>query len=1244
MIDPKNIKVIKKIIIVAACLIGVFFLILLLLPEKSFKWNAEAGYRWAELPALNPGQPGFTLLPSSKTKIAFTNSLTEDQIKGNRFLLGGSGVATGDVDGDGLIDLYFCGLDTSNILYKNVGNWKFKDITERAGVACSNRFSTGATFADIDGDSDLDLLVTALGGPNACFLNDGAGTFTEVTDSAGLKSTNGSTSMTLADIDGDGDLDLYMTNFKKISVESLYAPRERAPNRVAKKVGDTYEILPQFKQHYRVEIVGGQPTLFENAEPDILYLNDGNGIFSPASFTGGRFLDEAGNPVSELKDWGLQPRFQDMDNDGDPDIYVCNDYWSPDRIWINDGSGHFQAIAKLAVRHTSRFTMAVDFSDVDRDGDTDFLLIDMLSQNHQRRMQQIGTSSSLPPIIGQFDDRPQIKRNTLFLNRGDNTYAEIGQFSGVQASEWTWSVRFLDVDLDGYEDILATNGQLHDFEDSDTNDRVQRLAAFGYDYRQLTMLYPKYLTPNVAFRNKGDLTFENVSQKWGFTTPDIAWGMAFADFDNDGDLDIATNRLHDPAGIYRNEASAPRIAVRLKGLAKNTQGIGAKIRLEGGPVLQQKEVMCAGTYLSGSDPMVTFAADSVEKELAIEVIWRSGKISRINNVIPNRIYEIDETGAISLRDSIVSPFSPDSTAKPFFDDVSHLIDHEHHEDVFDDFKRQPLLPYRLSQLGPGVAWHDIDSDGDDDLMIASGKGGQFACFRNNGERGFSKIRSSAVAHNLEQDQTAVLGWTKAGGEVSVLVGGSNYEDRRTGDAFFMNYDFKNSIVHSRQVLNDKSGIGPMVMADIDGDGDLDLFVGGRSTPGRYPEPASSLLYRNERGAFTIDKRNSQQFHLVGMASGAVFSDLDKDGDPDLILAIEWGPVKVFRNNNGHFLDITVDLGLDHFTGRWNGVTTGDLDEDGNLDIIATNWGLNTAYPASAENLLRIYYGDFDGNGTLDIVEAHFDRDMNKVVPDHSLTALSQAIPYVRSRTPTFKSFAAAGVDEIVGNALSQSNQLRVNRLEHTLFLNRNDHFEAVALPKDAQLAPAFYAGVADFDGDGHEDIFLSQNFFAVHPETGRYDAGRGLWLKGDGTGKLAAVPGHVSGIMVYGEQRGAALSDYDKDGRVDLVVTQNGAATKLYRNIGANPGLRVRLIGPKKNPAGVGAVVRIEYEDGNGPAREIHAGSGYWSQDSAVQVMGKRANPTGVWVRWPDGRISESQVTEGAVEVIVSYQASSSTD
>jgi hypothetical protein len=534
-----------------------------------------------------------------------------------------------------------------------------------------------------------------------------------------------------------------------------------------------------------------------------------------------------------------------------------------------------------------------------------------------------------------------------------------------------------------------------------------------------------------------------------------------------------------------------------------------------------------------------------------------------------------------------------------------------------------------------VAWFDIDSDNDDDLLIASGRGGALACYRNAGARGF---KAMSISQTASQDQTTVLGLKTASSRATLLVGTSNFEDltRRTPAA--IRHHFGNGRWEAaKEFPADSSATGPMTLGDYDGDGDLDLFVGGRTIPGRYPEPASSRLFRNHKGIFKLDSLNSKSFANLGLISGAVFSDFDGDGDADLILAVEWGPVMIFQNEKGKLIAATEKWGLADFRGWWNGVTTGDLDEDGKLDIIATNWGLNGKYHADAEHPLLMYYADFDNNGKLDIVEAYFDPMMATLVPERGLSCMSQAMPFIRASMTSYEKYGGASVQEIIGAGLAQAGKLEANTLAHTVFFNRGDRFAAVPLPAEAQFAPAFHAGVADFDGDGHDDVFLAQNFFASQVETPRLDAGRGLWLKGNGTGKLEPVAGQISGVNVYGEQRGAALSDFDADGRVDLVVTQNGAETKLYRNLGAKPGLRVRLAGPPQNPDGVGAVVQLQFKNKMGPARQIHAGAGYWSQDSATLIFGVPEPAERIQVRWPGSRITDTEIPPEAREITVNF-------
>jgi hypothetical protein len=1234
------------------------------------KWQSVSGARWAELPVVARGNAGFTLLPPAATGILFTNVLRDDRSVTNRHLLSGSGVAVGDVDGDGRCDLYFCGLDNANRLYRNRGNWTFEDITDAAGVACPNQDSTGAAFADVDGDGDLDLLVNSLGGGTRIFENDGKGRFTEITDRAVARSTTGSTSMALADVDGNGTLDLYVTNFRRGTFKdeptTQFQGEEINGHRVITFVNGVPANSPELTNRFLISPAG---SILELGEADALYLNDGQGRFTPVSFTDGSFLDEDGRPLNDPpRDWGLAVQFHDFTGDGAPDIYVCNDLFTPDRIWVNDGRGKFRALPRLALRNTSTFSMGVDFGDLDRDGSDDFFVVDMLSRSHQDRHVQVEGSTPVVLPIGEIDNRPQVYRNTLQVNRGDGTFAEIAYYSRVEASEWSWCPIFLDVDLDGYEDILVSNGQMRDFQNADRSEELARMQT-GKRFtmqQQATFLkdFPKLMMPNVIFRNRGDLRFEDVSAAWGFDVPDMSYGMALGDLDGDGDLDVVMNNLNGAAGVYRNNAGAPRVAVRLKGLTPNTRGIGAKIWVYGGAVpMQSQEMICGGRYLSSDDPMRVFAAGNLTNAMRIEVKWRNGKRSVIDGVKANRIYEVQEPEAANTKVQTPSAHNPQATSniehrtsnvelpttdnhqpstinhQPCYEDVSALLGHTHHEEDYDDFERQPLLPRKLSQLGPGVAWHDLDGDGWDELIIGSGRGGQPGVYRNDGKGRFEPMKGPPFHQAVTRDQTTVLGM-----EAGLMIGSANYEDGRTNGGCVKLYDWARK-ASGESIMGQSSSTGPLALGDVDGDGDLDLFVGGRVIPGRYPEPASSLLMRNDRGRLTV----AQRLEGVGLVSGAVFSDLDGDGKPELVLACEWGPLRVFKYEREKLLpwDVPVTINdssrrsstkadqpstLSRLTGWWNGVTAGDLDGDGRLDLVASNWGLNTRYRTSAEHPRKIYYGDFGSSG-VDVIEAYYETGITGEVPDRGLRALTAALPWVRAKAGSYEAYGKARLNDIYAEKLDAAGVVTVNTLETMIFLNRGDHFEARALPREAQWAPAYGVNVGDYDGDGKEDIFLSQNFFAVNGDQGRADGGRGLWLRGDGLGYFSAVPGQESGVKVYGEQRGSALCDYDGDGRVDLVVTQNGAETKLYHNTGAKPGLRVRLRGPAGNRKGIGAVLRLKFKDRTGPAREVHGGSGYWSQDSAVSVMATPQTPTAIEVRWPGGKNTTAAVAPDANEI-----------
>lgn len=1209
--------------------------------------GAPAPYRSRPLTLPLSGQTGFTRLPPEITGVFYTNQVTPEGLARNQILELGSGVALGDIDADGWVDLYFCSLERSNRLYRNLGNWTFSDVTAVAGVACPASFSTGAVFADVDGDSDLDLLVNSLRGGTRLFLNDGRGRFTERHD-AGLQHPHGSTTLALADTDGDGWLDLYVATYRTNTIKDAMRELDVHVNPVTGEL-----VVSPPNRFVPLALKGGGVSLFEIGEPDLFLKNRGGQEFAPLSWTHGTFLDPAGRPLASApQGWGLTVAFRDLNGDLAPDIYVCNDFFhSLDEIWINDGSGRFSPLAPTAMRHTSMSSMAVDFADLNRDGCDEILVTDMLSREHQQRHRQRGSQIHLRMDLPVSDPlyRPEYPRNTLFLNRGDGTYAEIAQFSGIEASEWTWSVAFIDVDLDGYEDALITTGNLRDANDADlSRGQSGRMESrFSGNLR-----FPRLSTPTLAFRNQHDLTFRECGEAWGFHTIGVSQAMALADLDNDGDLDVVVPTVDQPVGLYRNDSIAPRIAVRLHGAPPNTQGVGSKVIVRSPGLVQSQEVMCGGRYLSGDDPRRVFAALTNAGATSIEVRWRSGRKTVIDDVRPNHLYDVFEptnyppagtrTSSASLDQASPSPLSSETqiarsepARRPLFADVSALLKQPHRDPPYAEWERQPSLTRSLSQLGPGVTWFDVDDNGTEDLLVGSGRDGFQMLYLNDGRGSFHAMRPKNKASG---DQTTSLAWHEGPRQAVLLIGTSQYEAAAlTGVAVMV----QNPRTGAENALTRMpASVGPLALTVRDGS--PLLFVGGRVVPGRYPMPASSQLLVYRSGEWQVDAANTSRLRDVGLISGAVWSDLDGDAEPDLALACEWGPIRVLRFTGGVLQDVTERLGLGQYRGWWNGVATGDFDNDGRMDLVAGNWGRNTRYQRFLGRPVRVYSGEWRGAGAVDLLESYYEETLGKYVPFQTLDRLREQLPAIAHKFTTFAAYAQAGIEDVLGDAAASASILEANWPESTVFLNRGDHFEAFPLPDDAQLAPAFGVAVGDLDGDGCDDVVLSQNFFGVEPETTRLDAGRGLLLQGNGHGGFRAVSGAESGIILYGEQRGCALGDFDQDGRPDVAMAQNNGPIGLFHNTGGVPGLRVRLRGPTDNPDGLGAMVRLKYGDRFGPARLVQAGSGYWSQDSLTLILGQASSPTAVWVRWPGGLISTVPVPEGTREITVSAVGASS--
>jgi hypothetical protein len=1179
-------------------------------------WTAGNGFR--SFPVVPRGSgAGFSSIPGAETGANFTNVLGERLVASNRVTENGSGVALGDIDGDGWCDIYFCGLERENALFRNLGGWKFEEITSQAGVACAGDLSTGAVFADVDGDGDLDLLVNSIGGGTRAFMNDGRGRFTERTGTR-LVRRFGSTSLALADIDLDGDLDLYVANYRtKVFKDELPEPKIQA------RLQDGKIVVTPAGRFHGIAAPGGNAEIFELAERDFLYINDGNGFFSPVSWTNGNFLDEAGgNLTSTPLDWALSVMMRDINGDFLPDIIVCNDFFfSPDKIWLQRPGLQFQLAPLPAIRKVSLASMAVDVADINRDGHDDLIFVEMLSRDHGFRQthRENLTKAVLNTQIADPLFRPEVPRNTVFLARGDGTYAEVAELAGLDASEWSWGALFLDVDLDGHEDLLVPTGHYHDVQDADLLQALARLPGPDSLARRIANLkrFKRLDTPILAFRNHGQLRFTESHDSWGLNIPGIVHGFAAADLDNDGDLDLVANRLNSEALLLRNDATAPRLAVRLKGSGGNTRGIGAKILVRGGSVAQQQTMICGGRYLSGDDTARVFAATG---PTTVEVQWPNRTSTVFSNLPANRVYELTQ-------DTTATLIPPKVAEEPIFAEASALLGHQDTDPKFDDFSRQPMLPYSLSSQGPGLVWYDVNGDGREDLVIGGDRGGRTHYFQNTGS-GFQAIANEFTGARLPEDQMGLAVARVFGTDPVLLAALANYEG---GGSHAPSVHVRGGS-HHRALPGESSMPGALALSDIDGDGDLDLFVAGRVIPGRYPFAANSRFFTNNGEAFSLDVRNSAVLEKAGMITSAMFADLDDDGMSELITAAEWGQIRVWKNVDGKFEPR--DYGLQPYLGLWTSLACGDFDNDGKLDIIAGNWGRNTKYSRFLRKPLRIYYGDLDGNGTSDLVEAIYHHGQRQYVSMTSLELLRQTVPALVERFGTYHDFSRAGIDALLP-AGGGAQMLEVNTLDSMCFLNRGSRFEARLLPLEAQFAPIFGLAVGDFDCDGNEDVVLGQNLFDTRWETGRLDSGSPLFLRGDGRGNFETVSVLRSGLRADGQQRAVAIADFNEDGRMDVAISQNNDETKLFENRNSPPGLRLKFVGGKMNREAVGCRFQVRDGQRQSPAREIQSGGGWLTQNSFTRVVKTAPPGARLAVRWTRGREAEFVIPTGAKEVLV---------
>lgn len=1183
----------------------------------------EGAFRSRALQVPAEGRTGFQRLLPEQTGLRFTNWIPESRHLTNQLLLDGGGVTAGDVDGDGRVDVFLSGLGGGSALWSNLGGLRFTNTTATAfgaGSPLDTLDATGCVLADLTGDGALDLVVSSHGQGTHVFTNDGVGRFRPLTV---LNPNRGGHSIAVADVDGDGWLDLYCVNYRVKALMDM--PNARATFKVVQGRTEVATVdgrpvtEPDLTNRFTVNLRGGVEEL---GEPDRLYLNDSGKGFREVSWTDGAWLDPDGKPLARPPfDWGLSAQFHDLNRDGRPELYVCNDFQSPDRLWWNEstpGKVRFRLAAPGTLRHTSRFSMGVDFADVNGDELSDFLVLDMLSRDPVQRLTQL--EDAAPSAVEQGDplSTPQYEVNTLQLGQPDGTFIEAAAMAGLQASEWSWTPAFLDVDLDGDPDLLITTGQWRAARDLDVAAELRKLRQLrrptDAELFAARRLYPRLEPPQVAFRNDGG-RFRECAAEWGFDHRGVAQGLCLADLDDDGDLDVLINHLNGPASLFRNESSAPRIAVRLVGSQGNPDGIGARVTV--GPATRaaelphQRQLAAGGRYLSSDAPGWTFAATG-PGPWTIRVEWPDGRVQTLSRTDANRLHEFHAAGAAPgpERSTRESPFLP------WFEDWTQKLAHVHRSEPFDEFARQPLLPRRLATEGPGVAFADLDADGTEELIVTGGHQGSLDVFRIRPPGAFVQWTNVPTS----RAQPMVLPWNGR-----LLVAESGYADGSARGAALAGWPGGKPAMAAGA-----NSVGCLAMTDLEADGRMEIFVGARVIPGAWPrEPVSALVTVAPEG-FEV----RQVLTNVGLVRAAVFADLDRDGDPDLVVAPEWGEPRFLKSESGRLIRWDVpfrfngtNLPPGSLSGLWNSVNAADLDADGRPDLVLGNWGENSAW-ALHDRPWVLHHADLDGDGSEDVVTsyvrpgagARFDPGPSELLPMQGLAVLSAAVPSFRERFRSHRSFAEATLESVLGAEGARARKLAVRWVHSVVLYNHADHLEVRLLPEAAQRSPVFGLAIADWDGDGLEDVFLSQNFFGHNHGLTRDDAGNGLILRGGGPEGLDAVPEEQAFLSLRGEGRAVAVADLDADGRPDFVATQHGGPTRVYRNRSGRPGLRVQLDAGGDNRAGVGAELRWWTGSRAGPVRVVRHGAGHGGVDSAVQVIARPTDGDGeLEIAWPGG-------------------------